>query len=475
MPRGFVLVDTPGLNEDEQRIALTQAEASRCHASLLVLAADQPLSRSEQEILELLPVDSTAFLLNRSDLVRREDLGRITAHVIQRLPDERSVEPRLWMFSAVGRQADGSSGLTNADELRGGLVAFVSERSLSSRAQRFVGTVRSTATELRSRAADRVEVLEGSASGFRSAHERAQEELDRARATSGRIVRLLEASADRIALETVDGLRDDWDDILDRWAGTSRRWRSRHPLYDVRKLKSIAEDLADDALKELQRELDEWTTDRVDEVIVTDWDEAVNAVATDVTEFLRSLDRVAPTGAPKGARSLRDLRPDGAVQGALARSVAGGVLALGIGAALRALLLKQLATVLATRLAFIANPVTIVAGLALLAFQARGFKDDLRRQVRKAMRRQLTERDTIQTVLDDVRRGVREALDSDIRDVRSNLDIWIDDAQSHVNAKWSDVDDTEAELARRRRHRDAVTGLCDRMISRLQPVELPSG
>lgn len=471
MPRGFVLVDTPGLNEDEQRIALTQAEASRCHASLMVLAADQLLSRSEQEILELLPVDSTAFLLNRSDLVRSEDLGRIMNHVLQRLPDERSAEPRMWVFSAVGHHAHGSSGLTTADELRGELEAFVSERSLSSRAQRLVGTVSSTATELRSRAADRVDVLEGSAAGLRSAHEQALEELDRARAASERIVRLLEESAERIALETVDALRDDWEDILGRWAATSRRWRSRHPLYDVRRWKAIAEDMADDALKELQRELEEWTTDRVDEVIVPDWDEAVNAVATDVTEFLRSLDRVAPTGAPKGARSLRDLRPDGALQGALTRSLAGGALALGIGVALRVVLLKQLAAVIAVRLTLVANPALIVAGIVLLAFEAKGFKDRLRREVRKTMRRELTKPKTLKTVLGDIRDGVRKSLDADIRDVQTNLNIWIDDAQGHVLTKWSDVDDTEAELQRRRNHRDELTGLCGRMVSRLPRLE----
>jgi hypothetical protein len=78
-------------------------------------------------------------------------------------------------------------------------------------------------------------------------------------------------------------------------------------------------------------------------------------------------------------------------------------------------------------------------------------------------------------VLGDVRKGVRKSLDGDIRDIRSNLDIWINDAHSHVTAKWGDVDDTEAELERRRRHRDDVTEICDRMVSRLQPVEVPSG
>ena len=471
MPRGFVLVDTPGLNEDEWRIARTHVEASRCHASLLVLAADQPLSRSEREILELLPLDSTAFLLNRSDLVRPDDLARISDHVAQRLPSARSVEPQLWSFSAVGHRTEGSLGLTTADELRGELTAFVSERSLSSRAQRVIATVDSATTELRRRAADRVEVLEGSTSGLRSAHEQALEELDRARATSRRIVRLLEESADRISLETSDALRDDWDDLLKRWAATSRRWRSRHPLYDLSKLKRIAKDMARDALKEFQRELDEWITDRVDGVIVSDWDEAVDAVALDVTEFLRSLDRVAPRGATQGLSSLRDLRPEGAVQVALARSVAGGALALGVGATVRVLLLKQLTTVVATRLPLIANPVGIAAGIALLVFQATGFKDELRRQVRKAMRRELKKPETIKVVRGDVRKSVRDSLEGDIRDVRVNLDAWIDDAQGHAMAKWSDIDDTETELATRRRYRDEVAAVCDRMGSRLQPLQ----
>lgn len=471
MPRGFVLVDTPGLNEDEQRVALTQAEASRCHASLLVLAADQPLSRSEQEILELLPVDSTAFLLNRGDLVRSADLERIEAHVLRRLPDERSVEPQLWIFSAVSSPEGGSSGLISADQLHNELVTFVSERSLSSRARRLVETTRSTATELRSRAADRVEALEGSASGLRSAHEQALEELDRANATSRRIVRLLEESAERIALETSEALADEWDAILDRWAATSRRWRSRHPMYDVRKLKTIAEDMADDALKELQRELEEWTTDRVDEVIVGEWEKAVEEVAADVTDFLRSLDRVAPTGARKGARSLRDLRPEGAVQGAVVRAVAGGALFMGIGAALRAVLLRQVATAIAARLAFLATPASIAAGLVLLAVQARGFKDELRRQVRNAMRRQFTKRETVKTVTNDVRKGVRRSLDADIRDVQSNLSIWIDDAEAHVAAKWSDVDNTQAELERRRLQLEEISALCTRMVGRLEATE----
>jgi small GTP-binding protein len=128
---GLVLVDTPGLssvnesNTEEAQRALRDADGA-----IVVLAADNPLSRSERDVLELLAARRAKVFLviNRCDALTPPELGEVRSFVAE-IAGQALGEPiRPFCVSARNalERADGArADSIEFDEFRGALVRFV--------------------------------------------------------------------------------------------------------------------------------------------------------------------------------------------------------------------------------------------------------------------------------------------------------------------------------------------------------------
>lgn len=67
----------------------------------------------------------------------------------------------------------------------------------------------------------------------------------------------------------------------------------------------------------------------------------------------------------------------------------------------------------------------------------------------------------------DVSTLIQETLLLDVRDVERNLQRWLADAETHVDAKWADVDGAADLLEVVDGHLHEVTSVCKRMLKRL--------
>ncbi len=130
---GLVLVDTPGFssvneaNTHEAELALLD-----CDGAIVVLAADNPLSKSEADVLKVLATRRarTFVVLNRADTLSPGNLEEVRTFVHQRLGAEVGSSVRPFCISASGAVAR-AAGLPGDpiefDDFHAALTRFVDE------------------------------------------------------------------------------------------------------------------------------------------------------------------------------------------------------------------------------------------------------------------------------------------------------------------------------------------------------------
>lgn len=136
LAQGVELLDTPGLNEDEQLDRLVEAEAERSDAFLLVISALQPVTRLESEAIKQIsargkPLFVVCNFMNAVPPSQKPILEkRVRDSLAKQVPNADlrfafvSAEPEL--LRVMGEESDTTSD-TGIAELRSSLATFLSE------------------------------------------------------------------------------------------------------------------------------------------------------------------------------------------------------------------------------------------------------------------------------------------------------------------------------------------------------------
>lgn len=104
---GLMLVDTPGIGSTlAHNTATTMAFLHECDAALFVTSSDPPITETEVSFLrEVIPlVPRILFILNKSDLLDPDDLGRTFGFISAVLTEQAGVRGRPEIYALSARQ-----------------------------------------------------------------------------------------------------------------------------------------------------------------------------------------------------------------------------------------------------------------------------------------------------------------------------------------------------------------------------------
>lgn len=140
---GLVLVDTPGLDEDDSREEIVIAELKRTDAAVFVVRADQPGGMSELGDIEALQarVPLVLVLVNRADTIEASDRARLLEFARERLSDVGVPAERVLLFSAADPSLVGLDGRSLLDAAREVISTVLLQNTAGARLAALHGSV----------------------------------------------------------------------------------------------------------------------------------------------------------------------------------------------------------------------------------------------------------------------------------------------------------------------------------------------
>ena len=304
---GVEIVDSPGLNECDDSTRITNKLLQNTDAVIFLVNALRPLTQWERDKVNNLrtnlnlgnadePANNLFILVNFWDLLRREKDRQDVRQRIERFFQGQNPiikgESRIHFISAQAA-LDVITKRDNNDEYLRELKIFISSLEKFLTLERGYVEIKQSITKIQAliqanldRLHQAEEVLAGKLKISGDEKEKIIEQIGEA---SGCDIRI-KCLADRLIEEAIDQAVDSfnqWDETLgERMVERSTDWRSNHS--HVWSQDRLIQDYADQFIRDLQKEIDDWSSTQLRDVILKQKLEELNKIVYQEIEKLRS-------------------------------------------------------------------------------------------------------------------------------------------------------------------------------------------
>lgn len=460
------VLDTPGLNENEQLEAIVYREAERSDAFVLVVSAMQPVTKLEVEAIDMIQKQggkATFVACNHMNLVPPPQRKVVKARVLESLKGHLdAAEDRTFFVGAEPAlltqlgEAPPDEWLQSVIDLRGAITTFLATERATSMLTHHLGVVETNATMARSTVEQLVEKernrahqereetrskLEGQIRWIRDEINEIDARKGRMRGRVERFVRDLTSEAEQIVEKALG-------EIAEKLPSASSRWKSDRTVLMPWE---VAKDFGSQAESYIGKEINA----RVERDIGIVADRLTKELAEDIGQDAASLYSVAQGVCVRGLdfESAKEDPEDAGIR--FLKSVVGVVLVGPAGFLAGAAPISHIIAmgiagfITAFVIAFLGGgPITIAIGLAVstiavIAIGREGMKNSIRDKLVKKLS------DELPGMMSEIRDKLRDDLKGKGEEILEALDAEIErlKGQAEENLKALEKDKATFEKA----------------------------
>lgn len=454
----FTLVDTPGTNEDVERLRIANEELARADAALVVLRADQAGAIEEMEMAEDLQarVGQVLLLVNRMDLIPEDEHDMVLDYV-RDLAEALDIPPeRILPMSARLASEGDPRGVAMLDTVRAAISDVLATDLAGARLLNLMRRTEHLMRELEAPMRAVIEQAQEQAARAATRQHHALDELSRYETLHHDIRDVYRRHGMLAGHDAASVFAEGWPDVLYFLQRRSPRWDSaRDPL---RQPKAFVEDLIEAARVDLNDLVTDFSGRRLRPII----EERVQQAQHDVAPKIRGLLALAAEAGLGEVEVLEAEILEQAMQEAFGEFMDETTREIGLSAGVTAAVSGIVGYAIAKIMLFylvgliggLLNPVmlaaTIVVGGATYLFMGRdAVKDLLREKIAEKLKADLSKRDSVRRMQEAIRQSVSEQFDKLAEEYARQVEALIERAREiHASAR----DESE----RRAQHHDAL-------------------
>lgn len=470
--RGLALVDTPGTDEDTERLAVANEELKQADAAIVVVRASQAAGNGEIDMVDELRerVGLLLVVINRVDGLQTEEWEPVLEHARKRFGTIGLPPERVMLCSATGATAGQAAHVNQVEAIRRAisevLVQDIGGQRLANLQRLAIATLKKTKPEMTRRvrqARKQKETTEANRRDAARATERWSKELD---AVETRI----QHAKRRISKRAQAQIASEWPGIVSRVLDRRERWRSDYnPVFYPKK---HATEIVECAQRDLENEFRTLIDSRIAPLIEGEISEFMDGLQQDSE---RAIVRAVQVGVGT-ARSVRASLAKGALSGSMDSVKEAGsdgaelavvlnVLSRAIGGAIGATIVAWLV------LAF--NPMTIVpvivASLVISIFTGPGvIRRMIRNKVAGKLKEELLKPEGRRSITDKVRLEVSASIESIGDQYRAELEKLIEQLTKREAALGKKAAKARSKLDKTSADYDAALSALTKMIELME-------
>ena len=305
---GVELVDSPGLNEDAVRTAVTMGYLARADAVILLLSAEQFLAENEQRFIELnlqpMGYDNVFYVTNKINRIEPDERDGVIAWARKRAkPFLDGRDDRLFFVNAKGALDARRTGnhLAWAESAVGDVELYLERFLVESRGRAKVlgpaRELRSAMSQIRRTIIERESLLAVDVEELRKRYADAQEPLARLERRRDEIVRSIEAYNAETRQEVVQAVRRQLERIADTAPGKAAEIEttsklSLNPLKASEARQAFSQELGQALSHQLRTDFAEWLAGDFQKLLLHRAENLEEQLGTELADFERRIDQV---------------------------------------------------------------------------------------------------------------------------------------------------------------------------------------
>jgi hypothetical protein len=305
---GVELVDSPGLNEDAVRTAVTMGYLALADAVILLLSAEQFLAENEQRFIELnlqpMGYDNVFYVTNKINRVESDERDGVIARARKRAkPFLDGREDRLFFVNAKGALEARRTGdaLAWEESAVGDVERYLERFLVESRGRAKVlgpaRELRSAMSQIRRTIIERESLLAVDVEELRKRYAQAQEPLARLERRRDEIVRSIEAHNAETRLEVLQAVRRQLEYIADSAPAKAAEIETTaklalNPLRAAEAREAFSRELGEKLSHQLRTEFAEWLAGDFQKLLLRRAEHLEAQLGSELADFERRVDQV---------------------------------------------------------------------------------------------------------------------------------------------------------------------------------------
>lgn len=264
---GFVLVDTPGTNEDEQRLEQANKELDRTDAAIVVVRADQVGGHDELDQIDELTdrVGIVVVVVNRIDVIKEKDRPRILAHVRKLVLQLGVPKERVITLSAAGALEGDEEAVRGLRALQESLSDVLTSDAAGARLASLHTQTAAAIRAVESKMDEKVQEAESKHAEAKAQVDQASLSIEETQAMRTEVIETFERFGKVAGEEAQAVLAEAWPKMLRGLSANRDRWDSaKNPLLSP---EAFAREMGECAKRDLETRVRECVQNEVQPVI----------------------------------------------------------------------------------------------------------------------------------------------------------------------------------------------------------------
>jgi GTPase SAR1 family protein len=461
------IIDSPGLNEHKTRQQVTEDYLVTVDVIILLLGCDQPLSKSEQEVIDnkLKPNghEDIFFVCNKINLIRRNEVDRVKDSAIRKLsPRTRLGAERIFFINALGA-LDGKVENDNealqksgVPEFEVALQKFLTNERGRVKILRPAQELKNAINEVRKTIPEQKSMLQTSVAELEKRFASAQEPLKILDEKRRSIVRKLELSIEDTKEQVSYKTKDFCRELVPKIKTIAQEYQLQTEIkllfQDPRpSIEAAVKEITSYLESQLEKEFLNWQRSELEPLLAKRMEHIKSSLDSEATEFINKVDNlrlelagvaISKVEVSKGDVGVRDVSAVERIFSAAGGFLIGGFGAAAIGATfgyqeMLKSLIPQLLIGFAGYFLLGLNPITLVPMLVAALIQGKMMESGLGNRIKEEVAKKFSEQLSTTTV--DIVENVGNSVSAELSKVKNLVDKGLEAEIQNINNQVKNV------------------------------------